>query len=534
MKYRFFFFALMIGAVALTACNTISAKPAVVISSPPSGSTYHEGDDVAVQSTSADNAGVVRVELTIDGAVVRNDTPPSPQTNFSLIQTWKATAGSHTLIVRAYNAAGVASDPAAVTVVVNPAVAQNLATPTATLAPAIPSITPAPLPPGSPSPTTAAVPGGCAKNAAFVADVSIPDGTVVAAGAAFNKTWRLSNTGTCGWGAGYQLVFVSGEAMTGSTAVNVAATAPGTTVDVTASMTAPTGGGNHTGVWRMRASDGTIFGQSVSVKIAVPGAPPPPSGCTGTPVIAAFAATPGTINVGSSSTLSWGAVTNADSVEIDHGIAGVPAPGSTSVSPGSTTTYTMTAHCGSTTATLQATVTVNPLPPAIFVGNFGGHWVTNFGTLDITQSSASVTGTYHNSFANSNGTIAGTMSGNTLNGTFTIGGSGSIQFTLGGSGNTFDGNWNGSNKWCGARSGTAFPAGCGYSGAWSTTLTGFPSCSMTLTQTDTTVTGTYCNGTITGGVTSFTSDAAVLSGLWLIGSGTVGWTPLSRHKMEQV
>ncbi len=59
MKYRFLFFALMTGAVVLAGCSLIGgAKPAVVISSPPSGSTYHEGDDVAVQSTSADQAGI--------------------------------------------------------------------------------------------------------------------------------------------------------------------------------------------------------------------------------------------------------------------------------------------------------------------------------------------------------------------------------------------------------------------------------------------------------------------------------------------
>jgi hypothetical protein len=101
----------------------------------------------------------------------------------------------------------------------------------------------------------------------------------------------------------------------------------------------------------------------------VPPPAPPPSGCSGAAVIASFTAASPTITAGGSTTLNWGAVTNADSVEIDHGIGGVPAPGSTSVSPGSTTTYTMTAHCGANTTTAQVTVTVNPVvlpspPPA--------------------------------------------------------------------------------------------------------------------------------------------------------------------------
>ncbi len=64
------------------------------------------------------------------------------------------------------------------------------------------------------------------------------------------------------------------------------------------------------------------------------------------------------IFAGQSSILSWSAVTNADSVEIDHDIGGVASPGSVSVTPRSTTTYMLTARCGANTATRQATVTV--------------------------------------------------------------------------------------------------------------------------------------------------------------------------------
>ena len=356
-------------APTLLACDLGGgSKPTTVITAPPHGSTYNEGDDVAVQSTSADASGVTRIELSVDGAVVRNDTPPSPQTNFSIIQNWKATQGTHTLTVRAYNAAGAASDPAAVSIQVGPSVALN-PTPTATFAPSVPTTV---APPTSVPPITAPpVPGACTNNSAFVTDVTVPDGTNFSAGQTYNKIWKLSNTGTCAWGTGYQLVFISGEAMTSSTVVSVPATAPGATADILVPMTAPATAGDHTGSWRMRSADGAIFGQTVVVKITIPGAPPPAppsSGCSGNPVIASFTVASATITAGSSTTLNWGAVTNADSVEIDHGIGGVPAPGSTSVSPGSTTTYTMTAHCGSNTTTAQVTVTVTPvLPPPVAV-----------------------------------------------------------------------------------------------------------------------------------------------------------------------
>jgi Ig-like domain from next to BRCA1 gene/Bacterial Ig domain len=361
---RWFLIGLFFAATLLACDLGGGSKPTVVISSPPSGSTFHEGDEVAVQSTSADASGVTRVELTVDGAVVRNDAAPSAQTNFSIVQTWKATQGTHTIAVRAYNAAGTASDPAAISIQVGPSVAQNNTTPTATSTTA----------PGAPTNTsvlptsTSPAPSACANNSAFVTDVNVPDGTSFSAGQTFNKIWRMSNSGTCAWGSGYQFVFVSGEAMTSSTVVSAPATAPGATADILVPMTAPAAAGNHAGSWRMRGADGTLFGSTVTVKITVPGAPPPPSGCSGNPVIASFTVASATITAGSSTTLNWGAVTNADSVEIDHGIGGVAAPGSTSVSPGSTTTYTMTAHCSSNTTTAQVTVTVvPPLPPPVAV-----------------------------------------------------------------------------------------------------------------------------------------------------------------------
>jgi hypothetical protein len=102
---------------------------------------------------------------------------------------------------------------------------------------------------------------------------------------------------------------------------------------------------------------------TVTVKPPPPPPPPPQTGCSGTPNIAFFTALPATITAKDSSVLSWGAVTNADSVSIDQGIGGVPAPGSRTVSPGGTTIYTMTARCGNNAATKQATVTLNTAPP---------------------------------------------------------------------------------------------------------------------------------------------------------------------------
>ena len=53
-------------------------------------------------------------------------------------------------------------------------------------------------------------PSACDR-AQFIADVTVPDGTVYAPGAGFLKTWRLKNVGTCTWSTFYAMVFESGN-----------------------------------------------------------------------------------------------------------------------------------------------------------------------------------------------------------------------------------------------------------------------------------------------------------------------------------
>ncbi len=112
----------------------------------------------------------------------------------------------------------------------------------------------------------------------------------------------------------------------------------------------------------------------------------PPPTCAGPPVIESFTASPNPITAGGSTTLSWGAVTNADSASIDQGIGGVATPGSRTVSPATTTTYTLTATgCGGT-ATSQVTVTVNPAAT---------NDISNFSATSVSATQLNVTVKYH-------------------------------------------------------------------------------------------------------------------------------------------
>jgi len=94
--------------------------------------------------------------------------------------------------------------------------------------------------------------------AQYIADVTVPDGSIVASGDVFTKTWRIKNTGTCTW-TGYSLVFDTGDAMGGVASSAIATTPPGGTVDLSVTLTAPAANGEYRGYWRIKNSTGTMI-----------------------------------------------------------------------------------------------------------------------------------------------------------------------------------------------------------------------------------------------------------------------------------
>ena len=97
--------------------------------------------------------------------------------------------------------------------------------------------------------------------ASFVSDVTIADGTYVAPGSTFIKTWRIRNNGTTTWTTNYRLVFVSGTQMASQSSVNLPYNvAPGQTVDISVQMTAPTASGSYKSSWKLVNESGTQFG----------------------------------------------------------------------------------------------------------------------------------------------------------------------------------------------------------------------------------------------------------------------------------
>jgi len=104
-------------------------------------------------------------------------------------------------------------------------------------------------------------PGTRCDAAAFVDDITYPDGSVVATGGTFTKIWRIKNMGTCTWNTSYALVFVSGERFAASNSVALPGTVtPGQSVDIPVNLTAPSRGGSYVGYWKLRNPSGVLFG----------------------------------------------------------------------------------------------------------------------------------------------------------------------------------------------------------------------------------------------------------------------------------
>ena len=143
-------------------------------------------------------------------------------------------------------------------------------------------ITPVPITPGAITPQPAAC-----DRAQFIADVTVPDGTVFNPNTPFIKTWRIKNVGTCTWTTSYSLIFDSGNQMGGpASAALPNSVVPGQTVNLSINLTAPGSGGSYRGYWRFKNAGGVPFGIGgdgtkswwVDIQVSGPNPPPPVAG----------------------------------------------------------------------------------------------------------------------------------------------------------------------------------------------------------------------------------------------------------------
>lgn len=118
-------------------------------------------------------------------------------------------------------------------------------------------------------------------NMAYVADVTIPDDSKVAAGSKFIKTWKVRNNGQCTWTTGYRLIYgwaANWPEIVAAPPANVAITKsvePGAEYEVSVTLTAPIKSGVYMAAFRLQNDKGYNFGTILYVQFQVNGTATP-------------------------------------------------------------------------------------------------------------------------------------------------------------------------------------------------------------------------------------------------------------------
>ena len=104
----------------------------------------------------------------------------------------------------------------------------------------------------------------------FVEDVNVPDDTSMSPGQDFVKTWRVKNSGSCPWGAGYKLVYAGyADDMSGQFQPLTGVVQPGQEVEVSVQFKAPDAADQYLSAWQMSNPSGVTFPEIIFVKIIV-------------------------------------------------------------------------------------------------------------------------------------------------------------------------------------------------------------------------------------------------------------------------
>jgi hypothetical protein len=103
-------------------------------------------------------------------------------------------------------------------------------------------------------------------DAAFLADITIPDNTRLKSGATFTKTWRVRNNGTCAWPGDAVLDFFEGDRIGAPDSVRVGAVAPDAVVEISVELKTPDEPGEYASKWRLRTAEG-FFGDKLTLAV---------------------------------------------------------------------------------------------------------------------------------------------------------------------------------------------------------------------------------------------------------------------------
>src|SRR6266498_9794 len=90
-------------------------------------------------------------------------------------------------------------------------------------------------------------------------DVNYPDDTAVSPGQDFIKTWKIKNTGTCTWGAGYTIVYAGYTNKMSGQPVAFSEVLPNQEVEISVQFKAPNEAGSYVSAWTLANAKGVPF-----------------------------------------------------------------------------------------------------------------------------------------------------------------------------------------------------------------------------------------------------------------------------------
>lgn len=347
-------FSLVISACAGTNGGSDQAIPVANITSPQSGNTLTQGQEILITFNTADVKGVAQVELVIDGQPALVETVSPPVNAYTASFRWRAsTPGSHVIELRAFNVDSTPSQPSQIFVTVIASEDAVQATPLAqadTPTPVVPTNTPSPLPPTPTVPLLTPTPTEMVSVVETEATVTMLVGLNVrlGPGTTYPVIGRLPEgatariTGRDPFSAWWQIEYSSSQGDRGwvsggsqfSTATNI----------------------------------GNVPIVEAPPLAASPTPPPTSTPASLKPTIYSFTANRYTIAKGESVTLNWD-LANAQAAYLRYSDIeeGVVAPGSKIVAPDRDTKYTLIArnNAGDTVAELTIKVTeaaATPVP----------------------------------------------------------------------------------------------------------------------------------------------------------------------------
>lgn len=378
---------LLIAALIITACGLPAnqanqpSKPQVSFKGPPSGTTLKVGEQTVLRYSARDVQGVSQIELLVNGAPIQVQPIDPPINTLSAGEPWTPTTpGSYVVELRAFNVNNEPSDPAQIFLTVEPiteTVAESppeLPTPTATLV--IPTDTPVPSEPVTPTEEPTLTPTLVVTEMAEIAD-SDPSLTVVAEaifvrggpGAEYPELGKLNRDETARvigqdvTGDWWQIVYPPDSNQRGWVSADPEFTAIS----------------DPTGVALVQAPPLPTPTTSQATD-ALPTYTPTPAesseepvaSADGRPVIHSFTANQQQVSAGEEVLLSWELSEATEAyLRYDETEEGVISPGEKRVFPQQETTYTLIARndAGETTASLTIGVDTSApalSPPAIY------------------------------------------------------------------------------------------------------------------------------------------------------------------------